>query len=120
MSGRIQVNIDKLDMNWYIGIFDFEYEKPQRVIIDISMIVTGSDNEFENDDYDDVVCYKSIIEDIENLNSSGHIRLVETLGYKICNICFEYDKVLEASVKVSKVDAFDHCDGVGVTIKKAK
>lgn len=120
MNNRIQVNIDKLDMNWFIGIYDFEYEKPQRVLIDINMEVVGSNNEFFDDDYDDVVCYKTIIEDIEKLNKSGHIRLVENLGYKICDICLKYDKVLEVKVKISKVDAFANAKGVGVTIKKSK
>ena len=113
----INVHIEDLKIDWYIGIFDFEYEKAQKVVIDIFLNVLAPKFS-EKDDYDDVVCYKSIIDSITELSKNGHVRLVETLGDKIADLCLKDQRVLSAKVKVTKPDAFDFVSSVGITVLK--
>ena len=50
----------------------------------------------------------------------GHIRLVETLADKICNLCLNNKKVMNVTVSVSKIQAIDEVQGVGVKLHKKK
>ena len=117
MLKTIKVHIEELKVDWFIGIFDFEYEKAQKVVVDISLNVIAPAFS-EKDDYDDVVCYKSIIDDIIELSKNGHVRLVETLGDRIADLCLKDQRVLSAKVRVTKPDAFDFVSSVGITIEK--
>ena len=117
MVKTLKVHIEGLKIPWFIGIFDFEYEKAQMVQIDIDLIVVAPSFS-EKDDYNDVVCYKSIIERIQNLSIQGHVRLVETLGSRVADVCLKDKRVLSADVKITKPDAFDFVESVGITISK--
>ena len=64
MTQTIIVKVEKLKLDWFIGIYDFEYEKPQSVVIDIDMEALAP--KFDgNEDYEDVVCYKTIVDEIK-------------------------------------------------------
>ena len=73
-----------------------------------------------NEDYEDVVCYKTIVDEIKKMRDMGHIRLVETLADKICNLCLNNKKVMNVTVSVSKIQAIDEVQGVGVKLHKRK
>ncbi len=119
MTQTIIVKIEKLKLDWFIGIYDFEYEKPQSVIIDIDMEVFAP--KFDgNEDYENVVCYKTIIDKIKSLRDMGHIKLVETLADKICNLCLNDKRVINVTVSVSKIEAIDEVQGVGIKLYKNK
>ncbi|MGB1361184.1 MAG: dihydroneopterin aldolase [Alphaproteobacteria bacterium] len=113
----ITVKIDTLKLDWYIGIFDFEYEKAQPVAIDIEMIVKAPTFD-GNEDYDDVVCYKTVVDKIKELNKGEHIRLVETLANKVCDICLADNRVETVTVNVKKTAIIDECASVGVELTK--
>jgi|MDSZ01.1.fsa_nt_gb dihydroneopterin aldolase len=119
MTQTIIVKVEKLKLDWFIGIYDFEYEKPQSVVIDIDMEALAP--KFDgNEDYEDVVCYKTIVDEIKKMRDMGHIRLVETLADKICNLCLNNKKVMNVTVSVSKIQAIDEVQGVGVKLHKKK
>ena len=117
MTKTITVNIDDLKLDWFIGIFDHEYETAQPVIINIKLKVTAPTFD-DTEDYDDVVCYKTIVDKIKELQACGHVRLVETLANKICDLCLADKRVLKATVDISKPNAIDEAGGVGVKLSK--
>ncbi len=113
----MQINIDCLKIDFFIGVFETEFKNPQTVIMDIKIQMEIKE---VNDNYEQVVCYKKIIDKIEDLKTQGHIKLVETLAEKVADICLSWDGVICAEVKVSKPDAISNAKAVGVKILKQK
>ena len=119
MTHTIIIKIEKLKLDWFIGIYDFEYKKPQSVIIDIDMEVLAP--KFDgNEDYENVICYKTIVDKVKKLRDMGHIRLVETLADKLCNLCLNDERVVNVTVSVLKIQAIDEVQRVGVKLHKKK
>ncbi|MBL1420436.1 MAG: dihydroneopterin aldolase [Alphaproteobacteria bacterium] len=100
-----------------IGIFDHEKARKQMIIIDVDLVV---DDVPHDDDIENVVNYKLIVEDIEAYVEAGHVLLVEAMAEKIADICLKDEKVKRALVKIEKPEAFIHVGGVGVAVERCR
>jgi len=65
-----------------------------------------------------VVCYAEVVEDIRRLIREGHINLVETLAERIVERCLEDHRILDAKVRVEKLDVMPEASAVGVEIER--
>lgn len=110
-----RIAITDLELDWSIGVYDYEHEKRQPVLINITMDALEPED-IEADDYDTVPCYASIVSAIERLACTGHIKLVETLAARIAEICLEDHRIQSATVRVQKPDALKNASAVGVEI----
>lgn len=99
-----------------IGIFDHEKARKQMVIISVDLAVEQGEALEEN--IDNVVNYKIIVEDIESYVESGHVLLVETMAEKIADICLRDNRVKRVLVKIEKPEAFIHVGAVGVSVER--
>ena len=117
-KGLRHVFVHGLKLKASIGIFDDEKARKQVVIISVDLVVTDGDAHY--DQIENVVCYKKIVNDIEDLISAGHVLLVETLAEQIADKCLETDDVMRVLVKVEKPEAFIHAASVRVTVERVR
>lgn len=108
--------IHGLKLKASIGIFDHEKARKQMVIIDVDLAVAEGDALEEN--IENVVNYKIIVEDIETYVETGHVQLVETMAEQIADICLRDKRVKTALVKIEKPEAFIHVGAVGVSVER--
>lgn len=99
-----------------IGVYDYEKTRKQMVVIGVDLAV--SENKPHNDDIENVVCYKTIVNQIEVYIESGHVQLVETMAEQIADICLNNSLVKRVLVKIEKPEAIAHATGVGVIIER--
>ena len=108
------INIENLRLRTIIGIYDWEKENKQDVIINVSLEFDGSDAG-SSDDIEDTVDYKSITKKIINHVEDGKFNLIEKLVTDIGNIVMEDKRVLASTVTVDKPGALRFTDSVSIT-----
>ncbi|MEN9016936.1 MAG: dihydroneopterin aldolase [Hellea sp.] len=112
-----QVFIEGLVLQAQIGVFDNERGIEQPVRFDISVDLGHLDNTL-SDSAQNILRYDYIVEDVKKLLAKGHIDLVETLAESVAQICLFYDRAEQATVSVSKLNAFEEAEAVGVRITR--
>ena len=88
-----------------IGIHDFEKAAPQRVLIDIEVIL---DPEMEPavDNIDDALNYDEIRQTVVDISQSRHFDLQETLARAVFNAVRSMKTVVGLRVRTSKPDVY--------------
>lgn len=101
-----------------IGIHDFEKTAPQRVRVNVELLVErdapGSDR------FGDVLNYENIVRHIRALTEGEHINLVETLAERIIDGCFASARALAARVSIEKLDIYAEAESVGVVLRRRR
>ena len=118
-KGTYQVQINELVLMVSIGIHEHEKVKKQRVSISLSIQALDNLNEVD-ENINNVVSYEQIIKKLKNIISKGHIELLETLGEKIMDMCFEESRVLSVWMKLEKLDVFSETKSVGIELVRSK
>lgn len=101
----------------YIGVWDHEKGARQPVRINVDLSVT-EEHEHHGDNIANVVCYNEVVQRIDDIISSGHISLVETLAEKIAEMELVEPRVLSVRVCVEKLAAVKGAASVGVEIER--
>jgi len=114
-----QILIEGLVLHAYIGLFEFEYDKVQKVRFDVTIDITPLSDDANPDAYN-IVRYDLIVSDIKKMLAKGHVDLVETLAEQVAASCLSYDRAMQVCVTVSKLDAIDDAQAVGVRITRRK
>ena len=118
-KGTYQVQINELVLMVSIGIHEHEKVKKQRVSISLS--IQALDNlDKVDENINNVVSYEQIIKKLKNIISKGHIELLETLGEKIMDMCFEESRVMSVWMKLEKLDVFSETKSVGIELVRSK
>jgi dihydroneopterin aldolase len=120
LTETYKVKIRDLILEMSIGIHPHEKKQKQRVSINLEMILDYPSNGFSDAVYRKVACYETLINEIKDIISEGHIILVETFAEKIADITLSDKRVFSVSVNVEKLDVFDDCAGVGAIIEKMR
>jgi dihydroneopterin aldolase len=120
LTETYKVKIRDLILEMSIGIHPHEKKRKQRVSINLEMILDYPSNGFSDAVYRKVACYETLINEIKDIISEGHIILVETFAEKIADITLSDKRVFSVSVNVEKLDVFDDCEGVGAIIEKTR
>ena len=94
-------------------------KKKQKISISLSLDVndniSGIEHKIEN-----FVSYEHIVADIKSILKKGHIDLLETLGEKIVDLCFEDERVMTIKLKLEKLEVFKETSSVGIEIFRKK
>ena len=88
-----------------IGIHDFEKAAPQRVLIDIE-VVLDPEMEPAADDINDALNYDDIRQNVVDIAQSGHFDLQETLARTVFNTVRSMNSVVGLRVRTSKPDVY--------------
>ncbi len=102
-----------------LGIHRHEKGTRQRVRINLEISVLDAGVPLA-DEIHEVVCYEDVADDVRALLAGPHIHLVETLAEKIAEACFADDRVVEARVRVDKLDVFGDAESAGVEIVRTR
>jgi FolB domain-containing protein len=102
-----------------IGVSDREREKPQEIVINISMNVNTL-HAGESDDIDDTVNYRTIAKRVIAHAETSQRYIVEALAADIARICLEEAAVQKVKVRVEKPGAVRFSKSVGVEIERER
>lgn len=117
MRKQDRLLIKDLLLRGIIGLNDDEREKPQDILLNITL-VTDVTLAGRTDDADGIVNYKSVTKDvIAYVESSSHF-LVEALATEIARICVVGHGADSAVVRVEKPGALRFARSVGVEISR--
>lgn len=110
-----KIILDRLEVECVIGIFDWEREIKQKVLISFELDCDLAEA-VRTDDIRSTVDYKSISKDILALVEPSRFYLIETMAEKIAGLCLGYKGVSRAAVTVSKPGAIRNSENVSVTV----
>lgn len=102
-----------------IGIYDWEKEIKQPVVLDIEMagdVASAADS----DRIEDTLDYKAISKRLKQFVREARFELVETLAERCASIIREEFGVPWVRLKLDKVGAVSDAQGVGVIIERGE
>jgi len=114
-----KVFIQGLKIDTVIGIYDWEREIRQDVVLDIQMsadIKTAS----QTDQIDQTINYKAVAKRLIGFAKESKFQLVETLAEEITQIIINEFDVQWVKLTLNKGEAVTGAEGVGVIIERTK
>ena len=113
------VFIKSLEVHTIIGIYDWEQETKQKLLIDIE---ASHDNTIpaKTDNIEDAVDYEFISTSIIKLFQNTKYQLIETVAEVCANWILTNTKSKTVKITVSKPDAISAAINVGVQIARSK
>ena len=109
------IHVRDLALRGIIGIQDWEREKQQDLIINITVDYDAA-KAAETDDIAQAVDYKALKQKVIKLVETSRFNLVEKLANEILKIVLEDKKVTSASVTIDKPHALRFARSVAVTM----
>lgn len=104
LSRRFMLN--GIEVICSIGIHDFERKTPQRITVDIEVLLDLHD-EPDSDDIAQALNYDDIHQLVVTIATSRHFDLQETLARTIFDKLAEMDGVCGVSVRTAKPDVYE-------------
>ena len=111
------VYIQDLEITMSIGIYEFEKQSPQRVLVNIDAYLEEN-KRFQDDQISETVSYEDIVKLIKELASEKHYALVETLAEDIARDCLDQFAIKTITVDIGKPDIFEDAKAVGIKIQR--
>jgi dihydroneopterin aldolase len=102
-----------------IGIYDWEKEVKQPVVLDIEMAGDVA-RAAASDRIEDTLDYKAIAKRLKQFVGESRVELVETLAERCATLIREEFGVPWVRLKLDKVGAVSDAQGVGVIIERGK
>lgn len=103
-----------VDMN--VGVYSHEYAAKQRLCFNVVVDAITSCGKPQH--ISDIFSYDLILDAIKDLTTYGHVDFVETLAQELCERLLCHAMVLEAQVRVEKLDLA--AKAVGVEVRRVK
>jgi len=112
-----QIFITNLVARGIIGINEWEREKPQDILINITLY-TDIRKAGESDLLSDSVSYKTIAKKVQKHAETIKRFTVEALASDLAGLCLEEPGVLKVKIRVEKPGAVRFTQSVGVEIER--
>ncbi|WP_028357723.1 dihydroneopterin aldolase [Brackiella oedipodis] len=110
-----QIFFKQLSVNTSVGVLNHEINKYQRVLIDVSLDITLSDDTINDTDIASVLDYRFIRNAIIEECHQKHVHLIEVLGTQIAQrLIRDFAEVSTVRLRISKPEAFGDCEAVGI------
>jgi len=111
--------LKQLEIETVIGIYDWEREIKQTVVLDIEM-AADIRKAAATDHIDDTLDYKSVAKRLIQFVGESQFELVETLTEKIAEIILTEFDVPWVKIVLNKRGAIRGAQGVGIIIERGK
>ena len=108
------IRIENLRLRTVVGIFDWEKDVKQDVVINVEIEFDGTEA-MKKDDIQHTIDYKSITKRIISEVEGKDYNLIEKIAGDVMEIIMEDKKVQKATVKIDKPGALRFADSVSVT-----
>lgn len=105
--------INDVTLQAHIGVYDSEQGSTQPIRLWL-VIALAQPCVSHTDSYEDVICYDTIVRQIQDVLDDGHVNLVETLSQRIADRLFEDDMIESLTLRIEKPNALNTARGVGV------
>ncbi|MAB58934.1 MAG: dihydroneopterin aldolase [Verrucomicrobiales bacterium] len=113
-----KIFLNELKVDTIIGIFEWERNILQTVIIDLEMSADIA-KAAASDEVIDALNYKSVAKRVQGFVEKSSFQLVETLAEHIASIILDEFSVIWVKVRVNKPGAIRGSRGVGVEIERS-
>jgi len=114
-----KVFIKDLSTQVIIGVYDWEREQPQDILINIT-IETDTRQAGQTDDIKDCIDYDALTKSMLTLVKSIQRFTVEALAEDIANFCLEDIQAERVNIRVEKPGAVKFAKSVGVEIDRSR
>jgi 7,8-dihydroneopterin aldolase/epimerase/oxygenase len=113
-----KIYIEGLRVDTVIGIWGWERQIKQRIIIDIEF--SADAQRITQDNIDETVNYRDVAKKIKKFCEEKHFQLVETMAEQVVKILILDFNVEWATVRVTKPGALSDALNVGITVERNK
>lgn len=112
-----KIYLTGLKIETIVGIWDWERQIPQTVVVDLEMSadIAAAAN---SDDIADTLNYKLVAKRVQALVKDSGFKLVETMAEKIAEVILTEFSVGRVRVRVNKPGAIRGASDVGVEIER--
>lgn len=114
---RIFMRDLKLDMS--VGVYDFEKNGPQPVIVNIDASIIQPDDT-TTDRLDDWVSYEVLVNVSKELASDVHIHMLETYAHRIADRLLEDTRITDVHIRLEKTEIIKDTTSVGVDLVRSR
>ncbi len=111
------IYLNDLKIETVIGIYDWEREIKQIVVLDLDM-AADIRKAAASDAIDDTINYKAVSKRLIEFVGASEFQLVETLAEEVANIILNEFSVPWVRVKINKKGAVRYAGDVGVIIER--
>jgi dihydroneopterin aldolase len=114
-----KVFIEQLSVITTIGVYDWEQEIKQKLVLDIEM---AHDNRPAglSDDVSDALDYAQVSQAVIDHIENGRFLLVERVAEEVAQLIIEQFNVPWIKIRLTKPGAVAQASGVGVVIERSK
>lgn len=112
-----KIHIRDLKLRTKVGVRDWEKNKLQDVVINVTLHVDVTESA-RTDDIDDTVDYKVVKDRIVDLVDGNQWDLLEALAGDVADLCLKNEQVEAVDVTVDKPGALRFSDSVAVEISR--
>ena len=113
------IRVKDLRLRTIIGFKEWEREKKQNIVINIT-IVTDAEAAATTDDISDSIDYKELTKRVISAVEATDFNLLERLADFILDIVMEYALIIEATVEIDKPVALRFADSVSVELTRKR
>jgi FolB domain-containing protein len=114
-----KVIIKDLRARGIIGVNDWERDKPQEILINVT-VFTDTRRAGETDQLEDTVDYRALAKSIQAHSESAARFTVEALANDLAQLCLQQAGVQKAIVRVEKPGAVRFAASVGVEVERSR
>ncbi len=119
MADPYKLFIRDLEVIARIGACPHEREAPQKIIVNIELDVEMFDPAMP-DELTQVVNYNEIVDKILARAKEDHINLLELYAEEIMGYCFFDKRILHATVKIDKPEAYTYMGTPGISLSRGR
>ncbi len=109
--------INELQIETVIGIFDWERQIKQTVVLDLEL-ATDIRKAAASDHIDDTIDYKTLTKTVITFVEASEFQLVETLAERVCELVRNDFNVSWVRLKLNKPGALRGARDVGILIER--
>lgn len=114
-----KVQVEGLEVPTLVGVFDWEHEKPQPLIIDLEMTWSNA-AAAASENLADALDYAAVSERVTTLIQARSWQLIETVAEQVAKLVLDEFGVAQVRVKVGKPQAVPQARTVAVEIIRSK
>ncbi|MFK0572584.1 dihydroneopterin aldolase [Endozoicomonas sp.] len=102
-----KVRIESIETQAVIGVYEFEHEAPQPLILDLEL-TTDFSKAFTSDDLQDALDYDAITQKVRAFCEASRYQLIEALAGGIIRLLMEHYPVDTVAVTIRKPQALSN------------
>lgn len=114
-----KIFIESLQIMAFIGVYEWERQAPQKLLLDIEMSLDLS-AAASSDDLNDTVDYAQVANDMAQIANSNQPLLLENLAGKMCDHILEHYSVADVKLKMSKPTILPQAQNVAIQLFRAR